>query len=129
MKLTVLGAGGARSPLLARSIMQRAAKLGITEVVFMDNNIDRLGAFGSISKYVANMIDDHVRFYTTADLINAVSGADFIITTIRVGAENSRVKDARIALDKGILGQETTGAGGFAMAMRSIPVLVEAMKM
>ena len=128
MKMAVIGAGGARSPLLARSITQRATKIGLNEVVFMDNNLEKLRAYGAISKHIAGIADSGVKFTTTDDINEAVRNADFIITTIRVGAEDSRVIDERIALRKGVLGQETTGAGGFAMAMRSIPALMETMK-
>ncbi len=54
-----------------------------------------------------------------------MKGADYIITTLRVGQDKGRVSDERIALKHGVLGQETTGAGGFAMALRSIPALLE----
>ena len=128
MKLTVLGGGGVRSPLLARSIVQQAGKLGIREVVFMDNNAEKLRIYGGIARNIAAMQDPSIRFSLMSDITSAVSGAHFIITTIRVGAEQGRVYDERIALDLGVLGQETTGAGGFSMAMRSIPVLTDYMQ-
>src|SRR5690606_390710 len=60
----------------------------------------------------------------TTDAREAISGASHVITSIRPGKEKSRVIDERIAFEHGVLGQETTGAGGFAMAMRSLPAIL-----
>lgn len=125
MKLTVLGGGGVRSPLLAKSIVNRAEALGVTDIVFMDNDEEKLRIYGGLAKRIAALIDGNIRFELTTDAIYAVSDADFIITTLRVGQDKGRTLDERIALNHGVLGQETTGAGGFAMAMRSIAALRE----
>lgn len=125
MKLAVLGGGGVRSPFLAKSIISGATAIGIRHVVFMDNNTDKLRVFGKIAQKVAAMINPNVRFETTSDAHYALTDADFIITTLRVGEDESRVIDERVALALGVLGQETTGAGGFAMALRSVPALLE----
>lgn len=125
MKLAVIGGGGVRSPFLAKSLLKNANKIGITEIVFMDNNQEKLSVFGKISQKVAKKIDGNIDFTITSDVIEAVKDADFIITTIRSGGDKSRVFDERTALDQGVLGQETTGAGGFAMALRSVPVLID----
>ena len=66
-----------------------------------------------------------MRFSITSDAVEAVTDADYVITTIRVGEDDMRARDERIALNKGILGQETTGAAGFSFAMRSVPALAE----
>ena len=125
MKLTVLGGGGVRSPFLAKSIISGADKIGITHVVFMDNNETKLKVFGKIAQKVAALINPQIKFEITSDALAAISGADFVITTLRVGEDPSRVIDERVALNLGVLGQETTGAGGFAMALRSVPALLE----
>ena len=124
MKLTVLGGGGVRAPLLAKSILNRAEQLNIDNVVFMDNDSDKLSIYGGLAKKIAGMIDSKVKFELTSDPVEALKDADFIISTLRVGQDRGRTLDERIALNHGVLGQETTGAGGFAMAMRSIPALV-----
>jgi len=129
MKLAVLGGGGVRSPMLAKSIMNRAGLLGIDKVVFMDNSSEKLRIYGGLAKRIAGMIDSDISFTLTTDPVEAVKDADFIITTLRVGGDRGRTLDERIALNHGILGQETTGAGGFAMAMRSIPALLEYCKL
>ncbi len=125
MKLTVIGGGGVRSMFLAKSIAQKAGALGITELCFMDDNARKLAVFGEMAKHVAYLICPELKFILTTDAVEAVTDADYVITTIRVGADSMRVKDERIALDLGVLGQETTGAAGFSFAMRSIPILVE----
>lgn len=129
MKLTVLGGGGVRSPLLARSIVNRAEQLNIDHIVFMDNDSEKLRIYGGLAKKIAGMIDQNVEFELTVDPVEALKDADFVITTLRVGQDRGRTLDERTALNHGVLGQETTGAGGFAMAMRSIPALKEYSRM
>lgn len=129
MKITVLGGGGVRSMFLAKSIAQSGKRLGITELVFMDNNKEKLNIYGKMAEQVIKRIDPSIKFVLTVDPIEAVKDANYIITTIRVGEDEMRIKDERIALSYHLLGQETTGAAGFAFAMRSIPALVEYCKL
>lgn len=123
MKLAVIGGGGVRSMFLAKSIAQKAAKLGIDELVFMDNDELKLRIYGNMAKEVAGRIDKNLRFSLTADAKEAIENADYVITTIRAGGDDMRVKDERIALSMGLLGQETTGAAGLSFAMRSVDAL------
>lgn len=125
MKLVVLGGGGVRSPFLAKSIVSNADIGSITEVVFMDIDKEKLRIFGGLAKIISNRIDPNIKFSYTTDAVEALTDADFVITTLRVGGDACRTHDERVALDLGVLGQETTGAGGFGMAMRSISVLLE----
>ena len=125
MKLCVIGGGGVRSMFLAKSIAGRAEKSDIDELVFMDNDPQKLNIYGKMAKEVARRICPSMKFTLTTDAKAAVIGADYVITTIRAGGDHMRVRDERIALNLGILGQETTGAAGFSFAMRSIPALVE----
>ncbi len=123
MKLAVIGGGGVRSMFLAKSIAQKAAQLNITRLVFMDNNERKLGIYGKMAQQVAHRINDKIDFSLTCDAVEALRDADYVITTIRVGEDDMRVKDERIALSKGVLGQETTGAAGLSFAMRSVDAL------
>ncbi len=125
MKMAVIGGGGVRSMFLAKSIASKAKKLGISELCFMDNDEKKLGIFGVMAETVAKMICPELIFTLTTDSVEAVRNAKYVITTIRVGGDSMRVKDERIALSLGILGQETTGAAGFSFAMRSIPALIK----
>ncbi len=123
MKLTVIGGGGVRSMFLAKSIAQRAEELHIDELVFMDNDPEKLRIYGGLAAHVARMLCPTMKFTLTSSAEEAVTDADYVITTIRVGGDAIRVRDERLALDLGILGQETTGAAGVSFAMRSIPAL------
>ena len=123
MKLAVIGGGGVRSMFLAKSIAQKAAELGIDDLVFMDNNEKKLNIYGKMAGVVAKKLNADLRFRLTADAAEAVRDADYVITTIREGEDDMRVKDERIALNLGVLGQETTGAAGLSFAMRSVDAL------
>ncbi len=125
MKLTVIGGGGVRSLFLAKSLSQRAKELGITTLVFMDNDPKKLSIYGRMAKKAANLISPETGFILTTDAKEAVENADYVITTIREGGDEMRVKDERLALSLGVLGQETTGAAGLSFAMRSVYALRE----
>ena len=125
MKLAVIGGGGVRSMFLAKSIAHKAEELNIKDIVFMDNDEKKLDIYGKMAQKVAGMINPAVNFSLTADAVEAVRDADYVITTIRVGGDDMRVKDERIALSKGVLGQETTGAAGLSFAMRSVDALAQ----
>ncbi len=105
MKLTVIGGGGVRSMFLAKSIAQKAAELHITELVFMDNDGEKLRIYGGLAAHVSRMLNPELKFRLTTDAVDAVKDADYIITTIRVGGDHMRVREERIALANGVLGQ------------------------
>ncbi|MBR5112405.1 MAG: 6-phospho-beta-glucosidase [Clostridia bacterium] len=123
MKLSVIGGGGVRSMFLAKCIAQKAEQLNIDELVFMDNDEKKLGIYGKMAGEVSKRLNPSLKFTLTADAVEAVRDADYVITTIRVGGDDMRVGDERIALNKGVLGQETTGAAGLSFAMRSVDAL------
>src|SRR5690606_15629499 len=77
------------------------------------------------AQYLVSKNNNPFKVSFTTDVREAVVGADFIYSAIRVGQEESRIKDERVSLKYGVLGQETTGPGGFAMALRTIPVMIE----
>ena len=123
IKLTVIGGGGVRSMMLAKSLAQSARELSIGQIVFMDNNRQKLDIYGALARQVALRIEPSLDFTLTTVPIEAVREADYVITTIRAGEDQKRVDDERIALARNVLGQETTGAAGFSFAMRSVPAL------
>src|SRR6266498_6162772 len=123
MKITVIGGGGVRAPLFVASALRRASAIGLDEICLMDIRPDKLEIFAAISRQVGLMMKSPVRITHTTDAVAAVDGASHVVTAIRVGDEMGRVLDEKIALTHGVLGQETTGPGGFAMAMRSIPAI------
>jgi 6-phospho-beta-glucosidase len=125
MKLALIGGGGVRAPLFVASALRRAERVGLEELCLMDTNAEKLAIFGELCREVGRRAESDVRITTTTDPRAALESAAHVVTTIRVGAEPGRVLDERIALKHGVLGQETTGPGGFAMALRSIPAILE----
>lgn len=125
MKIAVIGGGGVRSVFLAKSIAARAEELKINELVFMDNDEKKLRIYGTMAKKTSNLICPSLDFKISTNAVEAVENADYVITTIRVGGDDMRVKDERAALNMGVLGQETTGAAGLSFAMRSISALAD----
>ncbi|MEN6436285.1 MAG: hypothetical protein ABFD58_10770 [Anaerolineaceae bacterium] len=122
MKLTILGAGGFRTPLLMKSLFDKFLALGFDRIALYDIDPGRITIVNDLLRYAIQ--DDikrsHIGFVDNE--IEALQSADFVINTFRVGGMESRIIDERIPLKHGILGQETTGPGGFSMALRSIPV-------
>lgn len=122
LKLTLIGGGGVRAPEFTRGALAYAAKLDLQELWLMDTDADRLRTVAALCQEIVRGSRLQVR--VTTDLDQALQQSSAVVTTIRVGGERGRVLDERIALRHGVLGQETTGAGGFAMAMRSIPAIL-----
>ncbi len=124
MKLALIGGGGVRAPEFVRGALAFAADLDLQELWLMDDAPDRLAVIAPLCRQIVEGAGAPFRLIETSDLDAALRDAGMIVTTIRVGLEAGRVLDERIALKYGVLGQETTGAGGFSMALRSIPALV-----
>ncbi len=125
MKITIIGAAGVRTPLIVQAIQKRKERLGLDELALMDIDGERLELIGVLSSQPQISTPSPLHITYTTDPVTALSGADFVITTFRVGGIESRIVDERVPLNHGVLGQETTGAGGFAMGLRSIPILIE----
>src|SRR4030042_4724674 len=125
MKIAIIGAAGLRTPLILRSIHARQERLGIHELALMDIDGGRLELIGALTQSIEESPDLLFRILRTTDPAIALKNADYVITTFRVGGIESRIIDERVPLKHGILGQETTGPGGFAMGLRSIPVILD----
>lgn len=125
MKLTIIGGAGVRTPRLIPSLVRRAARIGLEEVWLMDIQTDKLQLMGGLCKQIAEQNQASFKLVLTTDAREAVQNASHVITSIRPGLEQGRAVDERIAFQHGVLGQETTGAAGFAMAMRSIPAILD----
>lgn len=117
MKLTVMGGAGVRVPLLINGLAH--ADLGIEEFALYDPDTARLEVIGAL----AARRSGKARVTTHAAVAPAIDGARFVITSIRVGGIEARIHDEQAALALGLVGQETVGPGGFAMAVRTIPAL------
>ncbi len=124
MKLTFIGAGGVRTPLVIQSILNFQERLPLETVCMMDIDPERLELIKLACKpRLAKGSRFNIEW--TTDARQAIRGADFIVTTFREGSLESRVIDEQVPLKYGVLGQETTGPGGFAMALRTVPVILK----
>jgi 6-phospho-beta-glucosidase len=122
MRLTILGGGGFRVPLVYGALTGAASP--ITEVVLHDVDPARLAAIARVLAAQARDVPHAPRVTVTTDRTAALTGADFVFSAIRVHGLEGRVIDEQVALAEGVLGQETTGAGGVSFALRTVPVAV-----
>ncbi|WEO94174.1 6-phospho-beta-glucosidase [Streptomyces sp. FXJ1.172] len=125
MKLTILGGGGFRVPLVYGALLADHAEGRVTEVVLHDLDDRRLYAVSRVLDEQAAGIPDAPEVTATTDLDEALAGAAFVFSAIRVGGLQGRADDERVALAEGVLGQETIGAGGIAYGLRTVPVAVD----
>jgi 6-phospho-beta-glucosidase len=124
MKLAIIGGGSVRTPRLIPTLARRAARLGLKELYLMDIQAEKLELIGEICRAIAEREGATFKIILATDARAAIHDADHIITSIRPGFEQGRAVDERICFEHGVLGQETTGAAGFAMAMRSAPAIL-----
>lgn len=122
MKLTILGGGGFRVPLVYGALLGDHAEGRVTHVTLHDLDGGRLAAITRVLAEQGAGVPDAPRVTATTDLDEALRGADFVFSAIRVGGLEGRAADERIALAEGVLGQETVGAGGIAYGLRTVPV-------
>lgn len=127
-KLALIGGGSVRTYYFVESLVKFHEELGIGSLYIMDNDAEKLRIFGGMGKYLVNKADSKLEVVLTEDFTEAVTNADYVVTTLRVGQDEARCKDERIALDMGLIGQETTGAGGYSYATRTIPTILEYMR-
>ncbi|MGW2948514.1 family 4 glycosyl hydrolase, partial [Streptomyces sp. NPDC001226] len=125
MKLTILGGGGFRVPLVYGALLGDRADGRVTRVVLHDLDAERLSAVSRVLAEQAADVPDAPEVTATTDLDDALRGADFVFSAIRVGGLQGRADDERVALAEGVLGQETVGAGGIAYGLRTVPVAVD----
>ncbi len=125
MKLAVVGAGSTYTPELLRGLGELGEAIGLTEVTLEDVDAERLELVGGASERVAAAHGFTGRIQRTTDVDRAIDGADFVVIQLRVGGQAARHLDETLPLACGRLGQETTGAGGLAKALRTVPVVLE----
>lgn len=124
LKICVVGAGSTYSPELIDGFYNRQGKMKVKEFALMDVNLERLEIVGGLIERMCRHYDDPPKVTKTDNLIEAIQGADYVVTQLRVGLLPARARDERIGLRYGYIGQETTGPGGFAKALRTIPVIL-----
>ncbi|MEU5630300.1 6-phospho-beta-glucosidase [Streptomyces rishiriensis] len=125
MKLTVVGGGSTYTPELVDGFARLRDTLPVEELVLVDPAADRLELVGGLARRIFARQDHPGRIVTTSDLDAAVEGADAVLLQLRVGGQAARLQDETWPLDCGCVGQETTGAGGLAKALRTVPVVLD----
>jgi 6-phospho-beta-glucosidase len=121
MKLAVLGGGGFRTPAIYRALAEGQTRTRFDELVLYDVDQARLDRIAAVIAGLDGELGRSVSLRVTTRLEEAVDGADFVYCAIRVGGIAGRVLDETAALAEGVIGQETTGAGGITFALRTVP--------
>ncbi|MGI5375465.1 6-phospho-beta-glucosidase [Streptomyces sp. CA-251387] len=125
MKLTVVGGGSTYTPELIDGFARLRDTLPLEELVLMDPATDRLELIGALARRIFARQGHTGTITTTTDLDAAVDGADAVLLQLRVGGQAAREQDETWPLECGCVGQETTGAGGLAKALRTVPVVLD----
>jgi 6-phospho-beta-glucosidase len=125
MKVAVVGAGSTYTPELVSGLARERDRIDVRELVLHDIDAERLEVVGGLAGRMLERAGYSGGLALTGDLDRALDGADFVLLQIRVGGQEARLGDETIPLACGCIGQETTGAGGFAKALRTVPVVLE----
>jgi 6-phospho-beta-glucosidase len=125
VKVAVIGGGSTYTPELIDGLARLGEGLGLTEVALVDPNGGRLAVVGPFARRIFGHYGQPVRVVEADDLDAGLSGASVVIIQLRVGGQAARISDETFPLDCGCVGQETTGAGGLAKALRTVPVVLD----
>ena len=125
MKIAVVGGGSTYTPELVSGLSRERDRLDIRELVLHDIDPVRREVVGAMAARMLAKQRFDGELTVTDDLALALDGADFVLIQIRVGGQEARLSDETVPLACGCIGQETTGAGGFAKAMRTVPVVLD----
>jgi len=126
-KVVVIGGGSSYTPEIVEGLIARAAELSLREVWLVDipEGREKLDIVGALAKRMVARAGGPFALHLSTDRREALPGASYVVTQIRVGGMPARIKDERIPLRHGVIGQETTGPGGFAKALRTVPVILD----
>jgi 6-phospho-beta-glucosidase len=124
MKIAVVGGGSTYTPELVSGLAGERDRLDVTDLVLQDIDPERLEVVGGLAGRMLARDGFSGELTLTDDLDRALEGADFVLVQIRVGGQAARLSDETIPLACGCVGQETTGAGGLAKALRTVPVVL-----
>ncbi len=125
MKLTIIGGAGVRVPLVTNGLFRDGTAVTVDELSLFDTDPQRGTTIARIAAAMARRAGGSLLVSRPRTLEEALQGASFVLSSIRVGGIGGRVQDERIALEHGLPGQETVGPGGFALALRTIPALLD----
>jgi 6-phospho-beta-glucosidase len=124
VKLAILGGGGVRMPAFVRAVLTTRPD-AFTRICLFEPDAARRDTIGRLAVELGAALGHPGVVTVTDDPAQAFTGADYVFSAIRVGGDRGRVIDEEVALSRGIVGQETTGPGGGAMALRTIPVVLD----
>jgi 6-phospho-beta-glucosidase len=124
VKVAVVGGGSTYTPELVEGFVRRHDRLHVDQLVLLDIDRERLDVVGALAERMMRRAGSDAVLALTTDPVEAIDGADFVIVQLRVGGNRARDLDETIPLEFGCIGQETTGPGGFAKALRTVPVVL-----
>src|SRR5262249_17178614 len=125
MKIAVVGGGSTYTPELVSGLSRERERLDVRELVLHDIDPERREIVGGLARRMLDRQQFEGKLEVTDELERALDGADFVLGQIRVGGQGARLSDETVPLACGCIGQETTGAGGFGKALRTVPVILE----
>ncbi|WP_027632803.1 6-phospho-beta-glucosidase [Clostridium hydrogeniformans] len=130
LKITVIGGGSSYTPEIIEGFIKRREELPVSEINLVDIEAGRekLEIVGNLAKRMVKKAEVDIKINLTTDRREALKDSDFVVTQFRVGGLEARAKDERFPLKYDVIGQETTGPGGFAKALRTIPVMMDICK-
>lgn len=122
LKICVVGAGSTYTPELVEGLIDRAEGLPVRELAFVDINAERLENLAALARRMFQASGQETLVTAGTDRRRGIEGSDFVLNQIRVGGQAARIRDEKTGRRHDVVGQETTGPGGFAKALRTIPV-------
>lgn len=125
MKVTVMGGGSTYTPELVNGFLARVAQFPVTELWLMDIDEARLNIVGGFARRMVEAKGSPFKVVLSTDRRAAVAGASYVTTQLRVGQMPARREDEYLGMRYGLVGQETTGVGGMAKALRTVPVILQ----
>ncbi len=123
--ICVIGGGSTYTPELIEGFIEAEGEFPVERIMLMDIDHQRLEIVGGLAGRMLKAAGSKIELRPCAECEEALTGADFVLTQMRVGGTQARIRDERIPLKYGVVGQETTGPGGFANALRTIPVMLD----
>ena len=129
MKITIIGSGSSYTPLFFNYVVENLEILPVAEIALFDISSENLETTWNFMGNLLAESGKSLKLTKSARLEDALYGADFVLTQIRVGGMEARKKDILLGLESDLVGQETTGIGGFANALRTIPEILHISEM
>ncbi|HXY73360.1 MAG TPA: 6-phospho-beta-glucosidase [Actinomycetota bacterium] len=125
MKIAVVGGGSTYTPELVEGFVSHTGRLPVDELVLLDIDPERLEVVGEFARRILDHRGFAGELTLTSDRTRAIDGASYVIVQLRVGGQAARLTDETIPIEFGCIGQETTGPGGFAKALRTVPIVLD----